>query len=55
MPVIAMSGWVGSEFAPLDQAVAAGANVVLEKPFRPGDLVSIIERALQDQRDQKRS
>jgi CheY-like chemotaxis protein len=55
IPIVAMSGWVGSEFAPLEQAVAAGADVVLEKPFRPGDLIGVIERALRDRRDQKLS
>ena len=42
LPVIAMSGWFGADFPHLKDAIALGANRVLEKPFRPDDLMRLL-------------
>jgi CheY-like chemotaxis protein len=49
LPIIAMSGWSSKDFAPLEDAVALGANRVLEKPFRPDELIAKIRELLGDQ------
>jgi CheY-like chemotaxis protein len=47
LPIIAMSGWVSRDFAPLEDAVALGANRVLEKPFRPDELMAIVRELIE--------
>jgi CheY-like chemotaxis protein len=46
IPVIAMSGWTSRDFSPLDEAQRVGADRLLEKPFRPGDLADLVHELL---------
>jgi DNA-binding NtrC family response regulator len=48
MPIIAMSGWVSRDFAPLEDAIRLGANRVLEKPFRPDELMTLVRELLEE-------
>jgi CheY-like chemotaxis protein len=47
LPIIAMSGWVSRDFAPLEDAIALGADRVLEKPFRPDELMAMVRELIE--------